>query len=141
MKAYILPLLFLVAIAGASAIDEPVMVNGHVYYQGTSNPVPDVEVTITCPMGDGGWTLTDTTNAQGYYVVEFGAEQCEVGDSVEICAGTDNCEQAIVPDTDMPYINKDIVYVNLEIPEFAWAGAGVALIGAGLGFMLLRKKN
>jgi hypothetical protein len=139
MKAtYLLPILFLVALSFASATENPVIVNGHVYMEGTSNPAPDVEVTVTCPAGDG-WTFNDMTDAQGYYAVEFTAEQCEVGDTVHICAGNeDNCVDAVVTQSTFW---KNIVYRNLEIPEFTWVAGGIALVGAGLGFMLLRKKN
>ncbi len=112
----------------------PTIVNGHVYQQGTSTGVPDVLVTVTC---DSLVPATDMTNSAGYYVVEF-LEDCDLGDSVTVCAGDGNCEDGTIigiPDW------KNISYVNLEIPEFGLIAASVALAGAVAGFIFLRKKK
>lgn len=117
-----------------AAADTPLLVNGHVYQQGTSIGVPNVNVTVTC----NSVSLWDMTDAQGVYVVEF-FSGCGVGDTVNVCAGDNNCETGTV--ISIPRFTKNIAYVNLEIPEFGLIAASVALAGAVAGFVFLRKKK
>ncbi|MFH1134297.1 MAG: hypothetical protein V1735_07475 [Nanoarchaeota archaeon] len=112
----------------------PTVVNGHVYAADGHTPVPNVDVAVTCPE-DTINTLHDLTNAAGYYVVEF-MEGCNVGDTVEVCVG-DICDSAEVSEN---IVIKNLVYINLSVPEFGAIAGAVAISGALLGFLLLRRK-
>jgi hypothetical protein len=129
---------FLLSIATVLATAAPTVVSGHVYDQDGKTRMPNVEVSVTCDNGESvEGPLYDTTNANGFYVVEF-LENCPTGSLITVHAG-DNEESANVGNT--LRVNKNIVYINISIPEFGVIAAGVAAAGGVLGFMLLRKRN
>ena len=109
MKKIVLLLLLILVLGNVNAVIRPTIVNGHVYFKDTSHPVKDALVKVTC----NGQTLYDTTNAQGYYVVEF-MNYCDVGSRVRI-ESNNVVEYGIVKASRV--MTKNIVYVNLEIPR------------------------
>lgn len=119
--------------ATAEPLPLPTVVNGHVYAADGSTPVSGTEVSVTC---DGLGPLVDTTDSEGYYVVEF-LEGCDIGDTVEVSSGgvsdTDTVANAV--------IWKNLVYVNLTVPEFGVITALAALAGSVLVFTVIRKRG
>lgn len=111
--------------------DLPTIVNGHVYAADGITPVPGVDVTVEC----NDIILVDTTNDLGYYVVEF-FEGCPIGSEVTVSVG-EFSESDIVADE---VLIKNIVYINLSVPEFTLATGLIALAGAALVFMIIRRK-
>lgn len=134
-KASTLLFLLLISIGFVAASELPTVVTGHVYAEDGYTPLPGMDVSVTCNAVE----KTNTTNSQGQYTVEFNVtEDCDIGDLVEVCVNEDVCESDYVTET--PFW-KNIVYINLQIPEFGIVAATVALAGAVAGFFLLRKKK
>ena len=110
----------------------PTVVNGHVYAADGITPLPGVEVTVECDEE----VEVDTTNAEGFYVVEF-FEGCDLGDIVTVSAGGVSEEDTVADFI----VEKNLVYVNLTVPEFGILGALAALAGSAVLFTVIRKKN
>ena len=112
---------------------EQTVVNGHIYAADGITPVSGTGVSVTC---DGLGPLVDTTDSEGYYMVEF-LEGCDLGDTVEVTSGgvsdTDTVANAV--------IWKNLVYVNLTVPEFGVITALAALAGSVLVFTVIRKRK
>ncbi len=105
--------------------NNPTLVTGNVY-DGDMNPVSGIMVTATCN-GNVENTITD---GDGMYIVEYFNNPtvlCDESDMVEVCSG-EICETGEI--VDMVFW-KNIVVVNLEVPEFGAIGAAFALLGAG----------
>ncbi len=109
----------------------PLIVNGHVYASDGHTPISGVDVTVKCNE----LTQIDTTNSVGHYAVEF-LEGCNTGDTVTVSVG-DFSESGIVADRTF---TKNIVYINLSVPEFTLVTGLTALAGAALVFMFIRRK-
>ena len=109
----------------------PTVVNGHVYASDEITPVSGVDVKVVCNEIE----LHDTTNDAGHYAVEF-LEGCPLGSTVTVSVG-DFSESDIVADE---VFVKNIVYINLSVPEFTLATGLITLVGATLVFMFIRRK-
>lgn len=121
------------------AASDPTIVTGIVYQEDSSNSQPGIPVTVTCNNTVDVTEKDDVTDDTGMYAVEFTPNECSPGNMVRICEeNTDNCVDAEVTDTEFW---KNIVYKDFDVPELSWTAATLALIGAGLGFMLLRKSK
>lgn len=125
-------LLFSVSLAWAT----PTIVNGKVYSGPTtaspvvSGAMVDVECLETAS------TAFDDTDAFGEY---FTAVDCEIGYTVESCVGA-ICNSAVVNNTLPQQLN--IVGVDIfNVPEFSVITALVALAGATVVFVVVRKRN
>lgn len=134
--------MFLVlGMASVSAIHlAPSSVAG-VVYDMNNQPVPGAEVTVTCnELEQETVTLND-----GSYAVQFTNEYnqdnqyCVEGDTVDVTAEKDEASgssSGLVNN----YIFVRMAVVNVQIPEFSEITAGIALLGAGAVFLILRRK-
>ena len=118
-----------------SVLAVPTVVNG-VAYSGsgiTSAPNADVNVEVTC----NGNEESDLTDANGAFRVVFEENECANGDSVEACVG-ENCESKTV----LGGVTRfNLLEIKLfDVPEFSTVAASMAVVGAGLGYALLRRR-
>lgn len=144
MKKIGLLIVFLLAgvLAATFASAEPcygTMVCGKVYWEGTDplQPVASADVSVDC----NGNVLTATTSSGGQYCVCYDLYECDAGDTATATATKEDASgnnSGVVEGTGC---GINIGIVNILIPEFSAAAAGVALIGAGLGFIFLRRKK
>lgn len=111
----------------------PTIVNGHVYGPDGKTPVNGASVKVTCD----GNELIDDTNAEGFYVVEF-FQGCDTGDVVSVESGSAKVDGTV---TASKFIRKNLVYVNLSVPEFGTVAALIALVGSVAVFMVIRKRH
>lgn len=110
----------------------PTIVNGHIYGPDGKTPVSGVEVEVTCNDIE----LHDTTNAAGFYVVEF-LEGCDTG-SLVIVESNGHSDSGTVANR---VLVKNLVYINLSVPEFGTIAAIIALVGSVAVFAVIRKRR
>jgi len=130
-------LILLVFTASVSATENPTIVNGHVYADDAITPVSGIEVTVTCHDDGGDNVLTDETNGEGYYVVEFAPGLCSMGSTVDVEAAGVTTSATV----ENNIVIKNILYANLIIPEFSILAAGVTFVGAGLAYLFIRRNK
>lgn len=145
--------LCLFAISFVTAIAEPpiygTLVCGIVYWQDTLDPVAGATVTGECyssngsiSSGDPVLTNTDGTYCAGMVWTGDPPIECLDGDTVVVTAekdGASGTSSGIVHGGMVGNLN--IAVVNVWIPEFSTVTAGIALIGAGMGFIFLRRRK
>ena len=129
----------LLAISMVHAVKDT-YINGMVYSgDGISSPVVNnTEVIVTCNTN----TLNDVTGmggVDGKYEVLFQDNTCPFGATVHSCVGT-KCSQDFIVDSELEQVNINGVDI-FNVPEFGIATAMLALVGATLMFVVIRKRN
>ncbi|MFH1134298.1 MAG: hypothetical protein V1735_07480 [Nanoarchaeota archaeon] len=131
-------ILALAAAASAYECEFGTIVNG-IAYSGdniSTDPVPSVMVDVTCNSN----IISDETNSEGYYAVFFGPYTCNQGDEVSACVG-DICGYGVVEECLQPN-ELNILGIDIfGVPEFSVIAGSLALLGAGAGYMFLRKRK
>jgi hypothetical protein len=93
-------------------------------------------VTVTC----NGKTETDTTDAQGAYLVEFPVTDCPFGTTVKVVAQKDG-KSGVASGTMQGITTKlNLAIVNVAIPEYGALGL-LSAAGAGLGLMAYMRRR
>ncbi|MFH1249057.1 MAG: hypothetical protein V1660_02805 [archaeon] len=126
------------AMSFAAATPCAALVCGTVYWQNPVSPVALADVDVTC----NGNMLSTTASVNGDYCVCF-TSGCTTGDAVSVTA-TDEASDASGTETgtvDLFGCSLNISIVDVFIPEFSAIAAGVALIGSGVGFAMLRRRK
>ncbi len=144
-KSAILCFMFalMISISFASAVPQasvPTVVAGRIVEINNNalQYVHGAEVTVECE----GSTLTDTSDDLGRYSVIFYESACTNDTVAYVTAvkdGKTGTNQGLV--RNHIYVEIAIVDVLLQVPEFSAITAGVALLGAGIGFVYLRKRK
>ncbi len=144
-------IVFLIIVGNMGFVSAKTAIVGTIYNKDTLETVDDADVTVDCHHIHKGTlyiNTEETTSADdGTYSVEYASEKgkkgCNGDDLVEVTAtkdGMSGSNSGYVKDNYLGSWDVGIVDVFL-IPEFNGLTAGVALIGAGLGFILLRRKR
>lgn len=100
------------------------------------NPVVGADVTVVC----GGVTETDTSNAQGAYLVIFTTADCPFGSTVKVTAkkGT---KMGSASNTVRGITTKlNVAVVNVSIPEFGLI-ASLTASAAGIGAIVYTRRR
>jgi len=105
-------------------------------------PVFEADVEVNC---DGHIKDEDTTQ-QGIYFVRYLEDKCDAGDRVNVTVvsktGAVGRNFGYVEDKDeSPSATVNIAVVNVSIPEFSTIAGTLALGGASLGYISIRKKR
>jgi hypothetical protein len=155
--ALLLPILFLLLVSNVFALKmittgSTTIITGTVYEHRIlpGNEVPFAHVHVFC--GEGSAQLT--ANGKGDFAVGFDRSVCQPGSTIEVhahspdeslfgelitsCTKGSKCKDIV-----MDVTNASPVLLSSEgeheIPEFSPVMAGLALLGAGIGFMFLRR--
>ncbi len=112
-----------------------------VVYDMDNQPVPGAEVTVTCnDIVKETVTLSDGSYAVKYFNFYNQNEQyCVVGDTAYVLAEKDEASGSNSGSVNN-FIVVKMAVVNVQIPEFSEITAGIALLGAGAVFLILRRK-
>jgi hypothetical protein len=98
--------------------------------------VPGASVTVLCS----GHTETDTTNAQGAYLVNYPSADCPFGSTVKVTAQKDGKSGVASGTVEGKTTKLNLAIVNVEIPEYGLIGALMAG-GMGAGFIAYRRRQ
>ena len=117
------------------------LAGGYVYDVNTNNTVQGADVTVHCV--ESNETRTDTTDANGYYIVSI---PCSVNDTVQVTAtkNSDSGSNSSIVDFQgtltmgTTTINIGVARVDVTIPEFPIAALPALL--SMFSFGLVRKK-
>jgi hypothetical protein len=134
-------LVLAVSMVNVAFADAPtgVYVNGNVY-SGDGIATPPVEgavVHVTCGTAAAEDSLPTTVT--GFYDVLFDDGGCTIGDTAQACVGT-HCGSSVISES----LENPIMITGVDIfnvPEFGIATAMLALVGATLMFVVIRKRN
>lgn len=132
----VIAVLTLMTFVTAPPVSLPSVIDGHVY-SGESMftpPVQGVTVDVTCE----GITLSDVTDAEGYFSVLYNASDCPLGSEVEACAGSQCDTKNLIGATTR--INL-LGFKLFDVPEFSVIAASLAFAGAGAGYLFMRKRK
>lgn len=98
--------------------------------------VAGASVTVLC----NGHTETDTSNAQGSYLVTYPSADCPFGSTVKVTAKKDN-KSGVASGTVQGITTKlNLAIVNVAIPEYGLLG-GLIASGAGLGMLMYARRR
>jgi len=120
--------------ASASAAPPQTSVTGVVTENHMS--VAGAAVSVLCD----GHTETDTTNAQGAYLVNYPAADCPFGSTVKVTATKSGKSGTASGTVEGKTTKLNIAIVNVEIPEYGLIGALIAG-GTGVGFIAYRRRQ
>jgi hypothetical protein len=138
-KIYPILILGLVLFAG-SVFAAQTLVIGQVKYN--DNPVNEANIEVTCHHLEQTFTQETQTGQNGRYSVLYPTRECDAGDTVEVTAekkGISATGSAVVNPNKIGMLN--LAMINFNVPEFGWIAATVALLGSGIGFLVLRRKQ
>lgn len=120
--------------ATASAAPPNTAVTGVVTENQTA--VAGAAVTVLC----NGHTETDTSNAQGAYLVNFGATDCPFGSTVKVTAQKGG-KSGVTSGTVHGITTKlNLAIVNVSIPEYGLIGA-ITAGGVGIGLIAFMRRR
>lgn len=98
--------------------------------------VANASVKVEC----NGHTETDTSNAQGAYLVRFSVIDCPFGSTVKVTAQKDG-KSGVASGTVQGITTKlNLAIVNVAIPEYGAIGAAVA-VSAGAGLVMYSRRR
>jgi len=122
------------ASASASAAPPQTSITGVVTENQTA--VMGASVTVVC----NGHTETDTTNAQGAYLVNYPSADCPFGETVKVTATKDG-KSGVKSGTVRGVTTKlNLAIVDVEIPEYGVIGA-FAAGGTGIGMVYYMRRR
>ncbi len=132
-------------LVGVSA-DSETIVAGKIYETDdmTGPVVSGADVTVDCYHdGDSSPNTEETTSADnGAYGVGFDEDECDDEDEVIVTATKDGMSGSKSGNVTGDFIGDlNVAIINVSIPEFSAIAASIALIGSGIGFLVLRKKR
>jgi|SRR3989338_440268 len=136
-KLFIIAALALLVLPVAfGTVEKPTVVDGHVYtgVNMFTPPAVGVEVDVTCEEE----TDTVVTNSEGYFSVVFGVGDCSLGEEVTACAGEVCDTRTLIGETTR--INL-LGFKLFDVPEFGAVAASLAVAGAGIGYLALRRRK
>ena len=99
-------------------------------------PVANAEVKAVC----NGHTETDTTDANGAYLVIFAAGDCQFGSTVKVSAQKDGKSGIASGTVEGKTTKLNLAIVNVSIPEYGLLGAVLAG-GAGIGLIAYSRRR
>jgi hypothetical protein len=140
-KTILALVLVFITMTSISAVSAGTLIAGKTYNADFSDVVSGADVEVTC----GNETMTDTSESDGTYAVNFDEEDCTIGDEVTVEATKGDLygeETGIVLDGatfNVPC--NDLAVVNVPmIPEFGLViGALTAISAIGIFFFVRRK--
>lgn len=133
----------MIAPAIVSGASGPKQVRGYVW-DSAGRDVEGADVTVNIRDPDIRATLSDTTDATGYYSVTFGPSDWDIGDTIEVIATyLSNQETNSTSANSNPFQWVNVTY-TFEIPEFG-SIVGFLVAGSLLGIVatvfLVRKRK
>ncbi len=127
-----------VPVSAFAANGEITVVSGTVRAGGT--PVSNADVDVSC----NGHVQSDMTNGTGGYVVQFPAADCPTGATVTASAtkgGATGNNSGTANQIGGTKLNVAVVDVDVALPEMGTIVGGIAALGAGAAFMVVRRKQ
>ncbi|MFH1249056.1 MAG: hypothetical protein V1660_02800 [archaeon] len=127
------------AMGFAAAVDPcAALVCGTVFWENPVTTVANADVDVTCNAN----LLSTTADVNGEYCVCY-ETGCTTGDTVTVTAtdipsGASGTETGLV---DLLGCTLNVAIIDVFIPEFSAIAAGIALIGSGVGFAMLRRRK
>lgn len=136
---------FVFIVPAAAFANATNMVVGHIYNQ-QHKGVSGASVVVICDTPGGGTTEKDTTSVgDGSYTVSLDTDHCPTGASVHVTAHTANTAGSnTVPsgnEFSSTAINITLSDVSVGLPEMGTVVGGIAALGAGGAFMVIRRKQ
>jgi hypothetical protein len=144
--AFIIPILFLMLIVNVLAVD-CTFVTGTVYFPsiGEGNTVANADITITCIPASGIPKVLPSFSAQsdGTFAAQFCSSTCPSGSTIKVGAVSGGLAGETTKECLNSVCNFGVVLSNDPdgMPEFSPLTALVALFGACVGFMFLRREK
>src|SRR6266496_6035991 len=124
----------LLPLQAAQALPPETDVTGVITSHG--NPVVGATVTVTCR----GFVRTDTTDANGSYLVSFTTAQCPFGSTVKVMAKKGTMTGSSSGTVQGITTKLNIAVVNVSIPEYGWLG-GLIAAGTGVGAIAYTRRR
>ncbi len=123
-----------VPLGSVSALPPQTDVTGVITHSG--NPVAAADVTVTC----GTTVKTDTTDANGSYLVTFASVECPFGSTVKVVAKKGGYSGSNSGTVHGVTTKLNIAIVNVSIPEYGWIG-GILAAGTGIGAIAFTRRR
>ena len=126
----VLPVAFAQESEKATVVDGTVFTGANMW----TTPAAGVSVDVTCEEE----TDTVVTNSEGYFRALFEAGDCSLGEEVTACAGEVCDTRELIGETTR--INL-LGFKLFDVPEFGAVAASLAVAGAGVGYLALRRRK
>ncbi|HEY8999169.1 MAG TPA: hypothetical protein VIM53_02525 [Candidatus Saccharimonadales bacterium] len=99
-------------------------------------PVKGAHVTVVC----NNYSRSTKTNNAGQYSVTFAKGQCAVGDTVTVVASKGGKGGVSSGKVTADTMKLNVVIVNVALPELGLVTGAGAVLTAGAGFLVVRRK-
>ncbi|HII29685.1 hypothetical protein COT48_03080 [Candidatus Woesearchaeota archaeon CG08_land_8_20_14_0_20_47_9] len=113
-----------------------VVVAGTVTWADMVTPVQGADVSVEC----NGNLRSTSTDEDGTYAVGYCPADCDEGDTATVTASKDSAS-GNNSGTVGAVGGIKVALVDVVIPEFAAGAAGVAFLGAAIGYAFMRSRN
>ncbi len=125
-------------VAASAATPAQTMVSGVVKQSGKA--LAGANVSVTC----NGTSGSDTSDTDGSYLVGFSAEDCPSGATVTAVASKGDAAGSKTGKANQiggTKLNVAVVDVDVALPEMSTIVSGIAAVGAGGAFLIIRRKQ
>lgn len=106
---------------------------------GGGSPISGANVSVEC----NGNIQTDSTDADGGYLVQYTLTECPNGETANVSAtkGSNSGSNSGKVNKQNSKLNVAMVDVNIALPEMGVVTGGIATLGAGGALLLTRRKR
>ncbi len=125
--------------ASSFAVDNPAVTQITGTVSSAGSPVGGANVQVTCGSVSG----NDTTDSEGVYLVTFAAADCPKGSTTTAAAtkGDASGSNSGTANKITNKLNIALVDVDVAVPEMGTIVGGIAALGAGGAFLIIRKRQ